>query len=262
MTDTILVPFELPDPEPISPVLADDLASLDIVVMGHFDVPEQTPSGMAREQFEAEAQRTLDGMAEPFRERSPSVRTRLVFGKDRGSAIDRIMIEEGCAAELNPAPTEGIARILVPIPAVAEFARLPAFVNVLCEDSTREITLFHVAEGGESLERAERIVSETREGMIDAGLDAGRVDTRVVDGTEHDEEIVRLADEYDAVVMYEAQSQVKDRIFGTLPDRIADRTGDPVIVVRRDYEPAATGDDGRSTGDDRASGKDGSAVGG
>ncbi|SMO74933.1 universal stress protein [Halorubrum cibi] len=242
MTDTILVPVELPDPEPIAPVLVRDLASLDIVVLGHFAVPEQTPREAAREQFEGEAQATLDAIAEPFREASRSVRTRLVFGKDRATAIDRVMLEEDCAAELNPAPTEGIDRILVPIPAVAEFSRLPAFVNVLCEDSTREVTLFHVAEGGESRKRAESIVEETREGMIEAGLDADLVDTRVVEGEEHDEEILRLADEYDAVVMYQAESRLGDRIFGTLPDRIADRTGDPVIVVRRDYEPEESTD--------------------
>lgn len=242
MTDTILVPVELPDPEPISPVLVRDLASLDIVVMGHFAVPEQTPSEAAREQFEAEAQAEVDAIAEPFREASRSVRTRLVFGKNRAAAIDRVMIEEDCAAELNPAPTEGIDRILVPIPAVAEFSRLPAFVNVLCEDSTREVTLFHVAEGDESRKRAESIVAETRRGMIAAGLDAELIDTRVIEGEEHDDEILRLADEYDAVVMYQAESRLSDRIFGTLPDRIAYRTGDPVIVVRQDYGPDGSGD--------------------
>ncbi len=244
MTDTILVPFELPDPEPVSSVLADDLASLDIVAMGHFAVPEQTPSEMARDQFEAEAQRALDEVTEPFRDRSSSVRTRLVFGKARAAAINRVMLEEDCAAELNPAPTEGVARILVPIPASAEFTRLPAFVNVLCEESTREITLFHVAEGDEAVEQAERIMSETREEMIGAGFDEERVDTRVVEGADHDEEILRLAGEYDAVVMYEAQSRMSDRVFGSLPDRIADETGDPVIVVRRDHDPEGNdGDD-------------------
>ncbi|WP_281194798.1 universal stress protein [Halorubrum sp. F4] len=244
MTDTILVPVELPDPEPIAPVLVRHLAPLDIVVMGHFEVPEQTPSEAARDQFKHEAQAALEEVAEPFRETSRSVRTRLVFGKDRATAIDRIMLEEDCAAELNPAPTEGIRRILVPIPAVAEFSRLPAFVNVLCEDSTREVTLFHVAEDGESRKHAESIVAETREGLIEAGLDAELVDTRVVEGEEHDEEILRFAEEYDAVVMYQAESRLGDRIFGTLPDRIADRTGDPVIVVRRDYGPDGPESDG------------------
>jgi nucleotide-binding universal stress UspA family protein len=238
MVDTILVPFELPDPNPISPVLVDDLASLDVVLLGHFDVPEQTPNDMAREQFGEEAQATLDGLADQFREAGASVRTRLVFGKERGATIDRVMVDEACAAELNPAPTEGIERILVPIPAVAEFTRLPEFVDVLCEDSTQNITLFHVAEGDESRESAEKIVTETREGLISAGFDPDAVDTLVVEGGKHDAEILRVADDYDAVVMYEAESGLSDHVFGTLPDRIAKETRDPVIVVRRDFDPS------------------------
>ncbi len=236
MVDTILVPFELPDPEPISDVLIEDLAPLNIVTMGHFQVPEQTPTDMAREQFEAEAQAELDEVTEPFRERSPSVRTRLVFGKTREAAINRVMLEENCAAELDPAPTEGIDRILVPIPASAEFTRLPKFIQVLCEASTREITLFHVAEGEESIEQGERILADVYDGLIDAGLDGELVDTLIVEGQSHDEKILETAADYDAVVMYDAASRIRDRVFGTLPDRIANQTGDPVIVVRRDYE--------------------------
>lgn len=235
MVDTILVPFELPDPEALSPVLVEDLSSLDIVIMGHYQIPEQTPIQAAREQFEEDALATLDELAAPFIEAGASVRTRLVFGKDRPAAIDQIAIEEDCAAELDPAPTEGIDRILVPIPDVAEFTRLPEFIDVLCEDSTQEITLFHVVEGTEDREEGERILRETREGLLAANLDPNKVDTRLVEGAEHDEEILRFAAEYDAVVMYEAESRLGDRIFGTLPDRIANETGDPVIVVRRDY---------------------------
>lgn len=235
MVDTILVPFELPDPEPISQVLIDDLASLDVVLLGHYQVPEQTPRDAAREQFEDEAQATLEELARPFRAAGATVRTRLVFGKDRPAAIDQVAIEEDCVAELDPAPTEGIDRILVPIPVVAEFTHLPEFIDVLCEDSTREITLFHVVEGEEDREEGERIVADTREGLIEAGFDPDTVDTRIVDGEAHDEAILRVAAEYDAVVMYEPEPRLMDRVFGTLPDRIANETGDPVIVVRRDY---------------------------
>lgn len=235
MADTILVPFALPDPEPLSPVLVEDLSTLDIVILGHYQIPEQTPTNMAREQFGAEAQEMLDELAAPFVELGASVRTRLEFGKDRTASIEAIAIEENCAAELDPAPTDGIDRILVPIPDVAEFTRLPEFIDVLCEDSTREITLFHVVEGDETGARGEEIVQETRIGLIDAGLDSELVDTRIVEGGDHDEEILKAATEYDAVVMYEPEPTLTDRVFGTLADRIANETGDPVIVVRRDY---------------------------
>ena len=177
----------------------------------------------------------LDDLARPFVEAGAAVETRLVFGKDRAAAIDGVMREEDCAAELTPAPTESIERILVPIPDVAEFDRLPRFVDVFCEDSTAEITLFHVVEGEEERERGEAIVEETRAGLVESGFDADTVDARTVESDAHDEEILRVADEYGAVVMYEADSNLGDRIFGTLPDRIARDTGDPVIVVRRDY---------------------------
>jgi nucleotide-binding universal stress UspA family protein len=235
MADTILVPLELPDPEPLSQLLIEDLSSLDVVVLGHYDLPEQTPASSAREQFGDAAQATLDDVAASFADAGASVRTRLVFGKDRAAAIRQVAVEEECAAELDPAPTEGIERILVPIPDVAEFDRLPTFIRVLSEDSTQRITLFHVVEGEERRERGEAVVSETRERLIDDGFDADAVDTLVVEGDEHDAEILRLAADYDAVVMYEPRSSLGDRIFGTLADRIADDTGDPVVVVDRDY---------------------------
>ena len=235
MANSILIPFEFPDPEPVSPVLVEDLSSLEVVLLGHYGVPEQTPKESARDEFEDEVIGRLEELAEPFIEAGADVRTRLVFGKDRAAAIDRIAIEEECAAELDPAPTEGIDRILVPLPDVAEFDRLPRFVDVLCEDTTNTITLLHVVEGQEDHERGEEIVTETREGLLEVGFDPDAVDTRISDTGSHDDEIIRVASEYDAVVMYEAESRLGDRIFGTLPDRIRNGTGDPVIVVRRDY---------------------------
>ncbi|OYR95925.1 universal stress protein UspA, partial [Halorubrum sp. E3] len=123
MADTILVPLELPDPEPLSPLLIEDLSSLDVVVLGHYDLPEQTPASSAREQFGEAAQATLDEVAASFADAGASVRTRLVFGKDRAAAIRQVAVEEDCAAEPDPAPTEGVERILVPPPDVAESDR-------------------------------------------------------------------------------------------------------------------------------------------
>ncbi|QAU13565.1 universal stress protein [Halorubrum sp. BOL3-1] len=235
MADTILVPLELSDPEPLSPVLIEDLSSLSVVVLGHYNLPEQTPVRSAREQFGEAAQATLDAVAERFVDAGASVRTRLVFGKDRAAAIRQIAAEESCAAELDPAPSGGIERILVPLPDVAEFDRLPKFIRILAEDSTKEITLFHVVKSEESRERGETIVTETRERLIEDGFDAESVNTLVAEGNEHDEEILRVAADYDAVVMYEPESRLGDRVFGSLADRIADETDDPVVLVNRDY---------------------------
>lgn len=231
----ILVPFELPDAEPLSPVLVEDLAPMEVVVLGHYGLPEQTPPDAARSQFIDEAEAEIEQLAQPLREAGATVTTRIVFGKARSKTIDRVTREEDCVAELNPAPTEAINRILVPLVDTENLNRLLVFVHALAEESTIEITLFHVAEAGERPDAVEAMLTSAREQMIDDGFAASQVDVSVIEAEEHDEEILRLAEDYDAVVMDEAHPNLTDWIFGTLPDRIAERTGDPVIVVRRDH---------------------------
>jgi hypothetical protein len=234
MTHKILVPFEIPGGEPLSPVLVRDLATIEVVALGHYGLPEQTPPDAAREQFLDDARRELDELTADLREAGATVTPRLVFGKDRAKTIDRVAIEEGCDAELDPAPTEEIDRILVPLVDAVNLDRVADFVATLVEErTTEEITLFHVVEPGESLTDAEEMLQGAREGMVERGLDPALVDVSVVSSDDHKEEILRMADDYDAVVMDETDPDVPERIFGTLPDRIRKRTGDPVIVVRR-----------------------------
>jgi nucleotide-binding universal stress UspA family protein len=233
MTHRILVPFEIPGAEPLSPVLERDLASIEVVALGHYGLPEQTPPDAARGQFLDDARRELDELTRGLEAAGATVTKRVVFGKDRAKTIDRIAIEEGCDAELDPRPTEGIGRILVPLLDETNLDRIADFVAALVDDETTEITLFHVAEGEETVADAEAMLRGARETMVEGGFDPARVDVSVVEAADHDAEILRAAAEYDAVVMGETEPEIPDRIFGTLPDRIGDRTGDPVVVVRR-----------------------------
>lgn len=233
MAKSILVPFELPDPQPLSPVLIEDLSSLDVVVLGHYALPEQTPPDAARREFADEAMTTLEALAAPFEAAGGEVTVRLVFGRDRASAIDRVAIEEGCDAELDPAPTDGIERILVPLPS-ERLGQLPDFVRVLAADGSQEVTLFHVVEGDESPAIGERLLADARTAMVEAGFDPAALDTVQLEADEHDDAILEMAADYDAVVMHEATPSLRERIFGTLPDRIAKGTGDPVIIVRQE----------------------------
>jgi nucleotide-binding universal stress UspA family protein len=235
MTYRILVPFELPDAAPVSRLLVESLAGMEVVLLGHYGLPEQTPPEAARDQFEETARAELDALAADFREAGIDVTTRLMFGTDRKKAIDQIAIEEGCDAELDPAPTEGIRRILVPLLDTGNLDRLAFFVHALLDDTTTAVTLFHVAETDEGVPAAEAMLEEAREAMIESGFDPDLVDVTAVDADGHDEAILQAAGEYDAVVMGEAAPDVAERIFGTLSDRIARHTGKPVILVRRPH---------------------------
>jgi nucleotide-binding universal stress UspA family protein len=233
MTHRVLVPFELPDPEPLSPVLVTDLAPMDVVVLGHYSLPEQTPPSAAREQFETGAQVTLDALAAPFEDAGSTVTTRLVFGRDRQRTIDRVAVEEGCDAELDPAPTEAIERVLVPTRDAGNLERLTDFVRALVGESTKTVTLFHVLGPDESTEAAERMLANAREEITRLGLPAEMVETTVTDEQDPKQAIVERAGSYDVVVVGETDATTVERIFGELPDRIVDRTGTPVLVVRR-----------------------------
>jgi nucleotide-binding universal stress UspA family protein len=242
MPHKILVPFEIPDAEPLSPVLVRDLASIDVVALGHYALPEQTPPEAAREQFLDDAQRELDELTQDLRRAGATVTTRVVFGKDRAKTIDRVAVEEGCDAELDPAPTERVERILVPLVDAGNLDRLTDFVTALVDDETTEITLFHVVGEDEDVAEAESMLERARSGLIQRGfapdptlqgLEPESIHTSVVESNDHKEAILRAAADYDAVVMDETDPDVPERIFGTLPDRIRNRTGDPVIVVRR-----------------------------
>ena len=233
MSYRILVPFELPGGEPVARLLIEKLAGLEVVLLGHYGLPEQTPPEAARDQFEDDAQAELDALAADFVEADIDVATRLMFGRDRGKAIDQVAIEEGCDAELAPAPTAGIERILVPLVDTENLDRLAFFVHALLGEGTSEVTLFHVAEGDERVAEAEGMLEESRDAMVESGLDPGLVEFAVVESDGHDAEILELARDYDAVVMDEASPDVAERIFGTLSDRISRETGNPVILVRR-----------------------------
>jgi nucleotide-binding universal stress UspA family protein len=236
MAHRIVVPFELPDATPISRLLIEDLAGMEVVLLGHYNLPEQTPPDAARTQFEEEAQAELDALAQDFIEADIDVTKRLIFGKDRDKAIDQVAIEEDCDSELDPAPTDGIERILVPMLDTSNIDRMCYFVSLLCEDTTNEVTLFHVVEPGEDRAEVEAMLESGREQMIGDSFDPGLVDIAITEAEEHDAEILRMAEDYDAVVMSEVDPSVSGRIFGTLADKIANRTGDPVIIVRKEAD--------------------------
>jgi len=233
MTHRILIPFELPDARPVSRLLIDSLAPMDIVLLGHYGLPEQTPPEAAREEFEDEAQQELDGLAADFTEAGIDVTTRLVFGKDRGKAIDAVADEAGCDAELRPAPTGSIDRVLVPLLDTENLDRLADFVRVLIGESGTEVTLFHVVDAAAETAESEAMLAAARDEMIANGFDAEAVDVAVVEADNRSEAILAQAEAYDAVVIDESHPTVVERIVGELPEMIAQRAVAPVIVVRQ-----------------------------
>ena len=233
MTCRILVPFDLPDARPLTRRLIESLSEMDVLLLGHYGLPDQTPPDAGRAQFEEDAQRELDALAADFEEASVDVSTRLMFGGNYRKAIDQVADEEGCDAVLDPAPTQEIERIFVPVLDTANLDRLTGVVSALVETTGAAVTLAHVVAKDEAGGQAEQLLDETREALLDRGVASDSIATTVVESGERDEAMLDTAEDHDAVVMDDPDPTIAEWVLGTLPERMARRTVSPVIIVRR-----------------------------
>ena len=230
-THRVLVPFELPDADPLPSVLTEILTEIETVVVGHYGLPDQTPPSVARDQFEAEASAELDTLARPFAEAGIPVTTRLVFGKAREKTIDRVAIEEDCDVILTPGHADAVERIFVPLRGEANFDRILSFVVELLTATAATVTLFHAGDDSDRLP-GEQILADAADFLADAGIDPERVDRQLAEGGDVGRSIVDLGAAYDLIVLGETEPSLADRIFGSVPAQVTADTDDPAFVVR------------------------------
>ena len=228
----VLVPFELPDHEPVPSALVGKLGAMEVVVLGRFGLPEQTPPAAGREQFGDEAEAELDRIAAGFAD-GASVTTRLVFGKDRAKTIDRVALEEDCDVVLTggEAATDGLDRVLVPLRGEDNLAGVLAFVAELQAATDASLTLYHAREESDRLP-GESLLDDAVAELEGDGVDPDRVERRLSDGDAMTE-IVELGREFDVIVLGETEPSLRERLFDEAPARITAATERPVFVVRQ-----------------------------
>ncbi len=232
------MPFELPDHEPVPAGLVEEITALEVVVLGHFGLPEQTPPAVGRDQFEDDARAELEEIAGAFQDEA-EVTTRLVFGKDRAKTIDRIALEEDCDVVLTGGSTATatgtVERILVPVRGEDNIEAIVAFVAELQEACDASVTLFHSVAEDDRLP-GEQLLADAVDGLESADVDPGRIDQRLSETGDPMDEVVELAHEYDVVVLGETEPSLRDRLLGDVPARITAETERPVFVVRAPEE--------------------------
>jgi nucleotide-binding universal stress UspA family protein len=230
-THRVLVPFELPDAEPVSPAVVETLTTMDAVVLGHYGLPEQTPATAARDQFEADALAELDELVGPFEAAGVPVTTRLVFGKAREKAIDRAAVEEDCDVILTPGRADAVERLFVPLRGEENFDRILSFVAELLAATDASVTLFHAGEESDRLP-GEEILADATDRLVEAGVDPDRIDRRLSADADVGRSIVDLGDAFDLLVLGETEPSLRDRILGSLPAQVTADSDDPAFVVR------------------------------
>jgi nucleotide-binding universal stress UspA family protein len=230
-THSVLVPFELPDADPVPPVLVETLAAMEVVALGHYGLPEQTPPSAGRDQFEPDAAAELADLAEPLGSAGIPVTTRLVFGKARDKTIDRIAIEEGCDVILTPGRVETVERVAVPLRGEENFDRIVSFVGELLSATDASVTLFHTSEASDRVPGAE-LLADATDRLVEVGVAPDRISRQLSDDEDVGRSIVELGAAFDLLVLGETEPSLRDRILGTVPAQVTADTADPAFVVR------------------------------
>jgi nucleotide-binding universal stress UspA family protein len=204
---------------------------MEVVALGHYGLPEQTPPSVGRDQFEADAAAELDTLAQPFADADIPVTTRLVFGKAREKTIDRVAIEEGCDVILTPGRAEAVERVAVPLRGEENFDRIISFVGELLSATDASVTLFHASDASDRLE-GDEILTDATDRLVEIGVAGNRISRQLSEERDVGRSIVELGEDYDILILGETEPSLRNRIFGTVPAQVTAGTEDPAFVVR------------------------------
>lgn len=229
----VLVPVEILKGETVPESVIELLGTVPVVLLGYHILPEQTPPGQARIQFEEQAQSKLAILADAFEEEGDRPKTRLVFTHNEEQTLDRVAEEAGCQAILIPNPAPDITRLLVPVRGEADVTRISTFVAALRGDRDISVTLFHVAETEEGSVAGETLLETGIGTLRDNGVPADAISTETIIAESPVEAITTAATEYDATVMGESEPSLRSILFGEIAEQVAARSLGPVVVVRR-----------------------------
>jgi len=230
---TTLVPVSVREEAALPAVVYDLVGSLRVVLLGTYQVPEQTPPEQARENFEDVARERLERLAEGFADRGTEVEPLLVFTPDRAETVDRVTVERECGSVLFPGVAESLERVLVPVRSETNLERILEVVARIANGTTT-ITLFHVSGEDEEEGEADLLLRGARARLVSAGVPPGSIDLRTERSEEPAATILAATEEADAVVIGETKPSLRTMVFGDVPMRIVEEALCPVIVVRRD----------------------------
>lgn len=237
----VLVTVDLSKPgwENLEPV--DLLSSVDVVLLGLYQITDQVSPEQARDQFGEEAQCRLGRLVDRFRDAEVLVDSKLVFSVDFAGTIDRVADEEHCNAILTWNEKKSFRRVGVFLHYQQDWENIIDSVAslMLDEDGDREVELVTFYEEGEeerTFDKLKTILDVQKDYLVDRGLDPDQVSVRIEVTEDPEDALMDAADEYDTVVMGEAKPSVMSTMFGSLHEKIQHNTDGPLLIVRYPHE--------------------------
>jgi nucleotide-binding universal stress UspA family protein len=231
---TILVPIDVSDPDEPALDLVNVLHPLRIVVLGYYPVPDQAAPQQIREKYEQDAKDTLEASIQPFAAAGAEVESVLVFTRDRVQTVDRVANEFDCDAVLVPGAIQSLTDVLVSLKDEQNMFRVLSVVALIMEADDPEVTLFHAESIEKGSAKSELYLRGATDWLVEQGLDRGSVTWKEPTADTQQSDLLDLADSHDFVVMGEYEPGIRERVLGEMPNRVQDRTGRPVLVVRKE----------------------------
>jgi nucleotide-binding universal stress UspA family protein len=231
---TILVPIDASDPDEPALDLVRVLRPLRIVTLGYYPVPDQAAPQQIRDEYEQDAKDSLEASIQPFAEAGAEVESVLVFTRDRVQTIDRVANEYDCDAVLVPGTVESLTDVLVSLKDEQNMFRVLDVVRLLMEAGDPAVTLFHAESIERGSARSELYLRGATDWLVERGLDRESVAWQEPTAETQESELLELAGSHDFAVTGEYEPGIRERVVGDMPNRINDRTGNPVLVVRKE----------------------------
>ncbi len=211
------------------------LSSVDVVLLGLYQITDQVSPEQARDEFGEEAKESLRTLCDRFEDFDVVVESKLMFSVDLTEAIDRVANEEGCNAILTWNEKTVFRDIGVYLRAGEPSTHLLDSVASLMLDKDQTIALIHYfEEDDESLEEERKTVLENKKDyLVDRGLNENQIEIVIEQVEDIDQAMVDSVSDFDAVVMGETEPSVASKIFGTRHEKVQANSDGPVLIVRR-----------------------------
>lgn len=228
---TVLIPVEFPDPDPLPSTFIDCLTSCRVLLLGVYEIPSNVNAN-ERQRREVEAYDTLYTLANQFSQSGETADVELVMDEDVSDVPTTVAEDRDVDALLVPNPITTLGRVLVPLREAKFREPVTDLVSTLDEDVLLHTTLFHVADSDDDVEAGREMLSTVHDHLVDEGFPRTRIDTEVVVSDDPPFAISQAARDYELLVMGETQESSLERVFGKTYESIAEQTDRPIIVVR------------------------------
>lgn len=236
----ILVPLAVPDPAPIPKSILKPFQSLELLILGYKEVPEQTSPEQSREKFGEEAETALEEIAEDLSAEGITTTTELIFTPEYAKSINRYIEEHNCHAVLTVRPLSSLQRLIVPIYHQDQISKRLATVlhdlsapyridiEVAVMDSEKDQT--EDQHGPESLRW---LISQQLEL---SGIPRKQINIQSSQVEDLPQAVKELTGDEDLVVLAESKAFERDRFFQNLHQRIANAVTCPLLVVLQEND--------------------------